>query len=644
MGKFDRIFKFIQKGKLTLFVGAGFSLKAGAPSVTKLKDAFINDFPMEDREGLERKGLDEITELYVHNCCNDSRNEMNDILEREFLFERKDLSDHVRLTKIPHIKQVFTTNYDSLLEEAYGPNWCQVIRHSKDAAYLDENKVAIYKIHGDLEAKDDIIITQSDYKRFVGGAPDKYLWNILMNQFITKNFLFLGYSLKDSNVLNSLLEVEQQLSNNRREHFIVVPDMKKSEADRLKRHGVEYIQGTATEFLTALYDYLERNAKYDLENGIQAKENITFLKQHNISPTINFDNEKNHITKVHSLDGQPLLTKCHFMLSEKYASLFDNFNFEKQGVISKTGGIPHLEIPASEIKDFNYSIGGISFAKSEGLQNMLIFPSGNRMDVTVSVSECEFIKKTTCIIYRNAPFEFVLQLDCEAFFMKFSCVFENEDSNLQGGDFSVDFKDDYSDNELAIKWMAALHCISKGGGLSIYINGMSPINIKGLQDDNNEKYYSRCLEYYNNLKKIELGLNVCFEKYEIFSYSRFQDSIKLVNAISKKPILMPDKNRIFSYSIPKTDEYSDFVKNIKTGGTFVGITTQQTDENVILCGHAFGPIFAKILYVSCHAVSFSSSDNDKYLLVEMKNDNNYCQVWWGFEPFTIGSNPENMLE
>ena len=643
MGKFDRIFKFIQKGKLTLFIGAGFSIKAGAPSVSKLKEAFIEDFPADERETLRDKGLDEITEKYVKEVCGGSRNELNTILEQKFSFNRIDLTDHELLTKIPHIKRIFTTNYDSLLEDTYGAKRCQVIRHSKDAAYYDDNKVAIFKIHGDFEAKDDIVITQSDYSKFVGGAPDKYLWDILKTEFVTRNFLFLGYSLKDSNVLESLLDVEKHLTNNRREHFIVVPDMKKRDSGRLKKHGVEYVQGTAEEFLKALFEYLEKNAKDDLEKDIQTKENIEFFKQHNMTPTISHGEGKNRVLGVQSLDGNPLLTKCHFLLPEKYSALLQKINFEKQGIVSTPGGIPHIEIPASEIKDFEYSISGISFASGEGLQKLSVYPPNSQQEVTISVPECEFIKKTTCIIYRNAPLEFIMQVDCEAFYMKVSYQFENEQSSLKNGGFIVELKDNYSDNDLAIQWMTAMRCISEGGTLRIHISGMNSIDLNGLEDERNKTIYSNCLDYYKNLKKIEMGLSISFDKYENYSLMRYQGSVKLVSAISKAPVITHDGNGTIQYTIPKTDVNDDMMKCIKEDKPFVAVATQQSDENVVLCGHSFGPLFAKILYVSCHAVSFNLIDDEQYA-VEMRNDKDYNQVWWGFEPFTVGTNPNNMLE
>ena len=642
MGKFDRIFKFIQKGKLTLFVGAGFSLKAGAPSVSTLKEAFINEFPSEERDALKTMGLDEITERYVHQCCNDSRNEMNTILEREFSFKRGDLSDQELLAKIPHIKHVFTTNYDSLLEDTYGSR-CQVIRHSTDATYLDENKVAIFKIHGDFEAKDAIIITQSDYKQFVNGARDKYLWDILKTEFVTRNFLFLGYSLKDSNVLESLLDVEKHLTNNRREHFIVVPDMMKRDSGRLKKHGVEYVQGTAEEFLTTLFEYLEKNAKDDLEKDIQTKENIEFFKQHNMTPTISHGDGKNRVLGVQSLDGNPLASKCHFMLPEKYANQLREINFEKQGIVTKPGDLPHLEIPASEIKDFNYSIGGISFTNREGIQKLLIYPANTQHEVTISVPECEFIKKTTCTTYNNAHLEIIMQVDCGAFFMKVSYKFEDEVSYQMKGGILVELKENYSDNDLAIQWMTALQCVSGVGTLRIQVNGIGSVDLTGFEDEKLKTFYSNCLDYYKNLKRIELGLGVSFDKYENYSLMRYQESIKLVSAISKTPVITHDGNGTIHYTIPKIDVNDDMVRCIKENKPFVGIMTQQTDENVVLCGHSFGPLYAKVLYISCHAVSFKSIDDEQYA-VEMRNDNDYNQVWWGFEPFAIGTNPENLLE
>ena len=179
--------------------------------------------------------------------------------------------------------------------------------------------------------------------------------------------------------------------------------------------------------------------------------------------------------------------------------------------------------------------------------------------------------------------------------------------------------------------------------MRIQIEGMNPNELKGFQDEKNKNYYSRCLDYYKNLKKIELELNVSFKKYENYSMLRYQESIKLVSAISKAPVINHDGNGTIQYTIPKIDVNDDMMRCIKENKPFVAVATQQSDENVVLCGHSFGPLFAKVLYVSCHAISFNSIDDEQYA-VEMRNDNDYNQVWWGFEPFTVGTNPNNMLE
>ena len=45
MGRFDEIIPLVRQGSVSLFIGAGFSLKAGAPKVDSLKRALIRTLP-----------------------------------------------------------------------------------------------------------------------------------------------------------------------------------------------------------------------------------------------------------------------------------------------------------------------------------------------------------------------------------------------------------------------------------------------------------------------------------------------------------------------------------------------------------------------------------------------------------------------
>ena len=113
----ERLIKYIRKEDVAVFIGSGFSFKAGAPHVCDIIEAILNEggesFASENRD----KNLRDVSESFVEYC--DSRNDLVTLLSKLFDFEVKDTSNQDLLRKIPHIKTIFTTNYDTLIENAY---------------------------------------------------------------------------------------------------------------------------------------------------------------------------------------------------------------------------------------------------------------------------------------------------------------------------------------------------------------------------------------------------------------------------------------------------------------------------------------------------------------------------------------------
>ena len=114
MSQFKEINEWVRKEKVSLFLGAGFSLKAGAPSCRDLINTIINGIPSEDRDEIDKTYLDKASQQFVDYY---DREKLIHLIKPLFNFERKDLNDHIALSRIPHFKRIFTTNYDTLLEE-----------------------------------------------------------------------------------------------------------------------------------------------------------------------------------------------------------------------------------------------------------------------------------------------------------------------------------------------------------------------------------------------------------------------------------------------------------------------------------------------------------------------------------------------
>lgn len=146
--KFERLIKLVRKCKVSPFLGAGFSIEAKAPSVDDLKTTILSEFDNEElRNEHKDDSLQDLTNFFVEEVCNGSRNQLIELLRERFNFVPACMNDHSMLATIPHFKHIFTTNYDTLLEDSYPITERNVVRNDKDCTYIQEKKTTIFKLH-----------------------------------------------------------------------------------------------------------------------------------------------------------------------------------------------------------------------------------------------------------------------------------------------------------------------------------------------------------------------------------------------------------------------------------------------------------------------------------------------------------------
>ena len=107
------------------------------------------------------------------------------------------------------IAGVITTNYDTFLEDFF-KDFIPYIGQ-EELLFSDLKNIGeIYKIHGCSNKPESLIITESDYKKFIEQNP--YLAAKLITIFIEHPIIFLGYSLSDQNILNLLNSLTRYFS------------------------------------------------------------------------------------------------------------------------------------------------------------------------------------------------------------------------------------------------------------------------------------------------------------------------------------------------------------------------------------------------------------------------------------------------
>lgn len=111
-------------------------------------------------------------------------------------------------------KVIVTTNYDTLTEDLLAELNKKPTVYIGQKGFFDEtyNWSELFKIHGDVNDPNSIVITENDYKLYDQNSiliSAKILSNLIQSPII-----FLGYSLTDRNIQKLLVDFASQLPNN----------------------------------------------------------------------------------------------------------------------------------------------------------------------------------------------------------------------------------------------------------------------------------------------------------------------------------------------------------------------------------------------------------------------------------------------
>lgn len=199
--------------KIILFIGSGLSYSFKLPDWAGLIKVF-SPFNLSERgarnifENLEKNRLPALAEY----CADGNNSKIHDVASKwmidnwndrimaaNFSEQCKKIYSGIYNLDCPYI---YTTNYDQCLEFAFSKlfstNRYKSVVTLQDICQLKAEEPAIYKFHGDMSVPSSIILTESDYFRRMNfeDCMDLRLRSDLMQY----SFLFLGYSLADTNL------------------------------------------------------------------------------------------------------------------------------------------------------------------------------------------------------------------------------------------------------------------------------------------------------------------------------------------------------------------------------------------------------------------------------------------------------------
>ena len=245
----DRYVKEIKNNSAAMFIGAGFSKSAGYVDWKNLLKDVADDLELDIDKEYDLVSLAQ----YCYNK-NGNRSIINDLIFDEFNKEKGIDENHRIIARLP-IFTYWTTNYDSLIEEALeeAQRIVDIKYNNKQLSLTKPHRDAVvYKMHGDKNNPDEAILIKDDYEKYY--REHAQFITALSGDLISKTFLFIGFSFSDPNIdyILSRVRIDYGEQNNR-QHYAIMRRV--NEKDYNNRAEYEYAQRKHEFFIEDLKRY-----------------------------------------------------------------------------------------------------------------------------------------------------------------------------------------------------------------------------------------------------------------------------------------------------------------------------------------------------------------------------------------------------
>lgn len=220
----NKYLEALNEGDAAIFAGAGLSASSGCVNWKELLCDIAKELSLDiDKE----QDLVSLAQYYFNK--NRSRTKFNDIIINAFGNAKRPNDNHKLLSDLP-IATFWTTNYDKLIEESLrekGKRYDVKATCSSLTRRVKGGDAVIYKMHGDIDNPDSIVLIRDDYENY--SHKQHPFIDALKGDLMNKTFLFIGFSFTDPNFSYISSQLRVQLEGNQREHYCILRNISKVE-------------------------------------------------------------------------------------------------------------------------------------------------------------------------------------------------------------------------------------------------------------------------------------------------------------------------------------------------------------------------------------------------------------------------------
>jgi len=232
----ERIAQLADEGKIALFIGAGVSEAANAPSTQKLSQLIREKFP---KAKYRTDSLMDVCQGVVDCDFYDGRRELEDFI-RSIMLALKPSKWHSELVKY-NWKAIFTTNFDDLVEQTYRTIPPKVRRDfypvlNDQFSVVERSALYIFKLMGTVLARGNdpgrMVLTRTDFIENVKMRTK--VAGILYDIIQDGTLVFVGYSGDDQLVFEIMDEVIRENKDVSTKSYMLLRDLKSIEGEEQK--------------------------------------------------------------------------------------------------------------------------------------------------------------------------------------------------------------------------------------------------------------------------------------------------------------------------------------------------------------------------------------------------------------------------
>jgi len=546
MGKFSSIVEVIRKEDVVLFIGAGCSIQSGAKTAKQLAVELACLLPEDTRKETDTDNLQKVAEAIIFNDGN--RDRVNNFIRNQM--ENLTPSDfHKHWVYIPHIHSIITTNYDSLIEDAYWGNRCQVFRKDEDCPAYQHNKVHLFKIHGDLQSLDRIVISESDYRHFIDEPTDSIIWSKIMSEMAMKTVVFVGYGVEDNNILNLLECIVNKVGKQPKKMYIICPSVGITQGKRLNQLGIKHISGSGEEFVAETIQEIKDNFGFDKENNVCSQDTLSLFGLMN-GVCFSLENTGDHtsITGMKAKSGN-LLHQLHF--NTKSPDILSNTFTQTTTELIKGFNVPYKSLNAEELKSFEHRVNGIRVNGQSDYSKVLIGPAITE-DKVIFQSVKGHFRLSHLIRRYGTGQEAHFCIDGEICLIEYILTVPQEKGKPISGKINITLKESFKNLDEAIKWADLLIAMVDNDD---FVISFPSVSLPAIPFPNNgiSEIYHDIKAYFENIREIEQVGNFMFDEYESYSPDSFMVSKMVLSFLKKEPFIDKPREGLkhISMSIPK---------------------------------------------------------------------------------------------